>query len=169
MGACIVTDNHVGARLGLRLGNGSHPPFLLASMALYQSASQWSLTSLILPLPGGISWISLLALSEPDTVLNTTSLASISFTGPAPIFPSGRRPPLFTLMDYKNHRAAEDTTPAEPQEPVMVTTPTIPRMKVVLEEKVLIDKWMVRSCCQPQENRLTSLTSKVQRATSPST
>jgi hypothetical protein len=131
-----VADKHVVAATAA---------FPLASMVLYQSPSQWSHTSLILPLPGGASWISLLALSEPDTVLNTTSLESVSFAGSAPIFPSGHRPPLFTLVDHESHRTAEDVIREKWQEPFVVTTPTMPRMKVILEEKILVDKWMVRS------------------------
>jgi hypothetical protein len=114
-------------------------------MALRQSPSQWSHTSLVLPLPGGASWISLLAFSDFDTVLNTTSLESLSFTGSAPVFPSGHRPPLFTLLDYESHQVAEDVIRKEWSEPIVVTTPTMPRMKVILEEKILVDKWMVRN------------------------
>lgn len=122
-------------------------------MSLYQSSTQWSHPSLVLPLSSRTSWISLLALTEPDGILATTSLDSILPTGCPPVFPSGHRPPFFTLIDLEEHRTDGDETHTGlyERQPIVVTAPTIPRMKVILEEKIVVDRWMVREYSQPSK------------------
>ena len=129
---CIVTNSRV---------------FL---MALYQADTHWSDISLMLPsLRTSLSDDSsgtLLNLSNP-IILTSTSLDRLSFTETVPSFPPGRQPLLFILIDLQEETYMEDVSPittVSHGERVTVSTPTIPRMRTLLEEKIVVDKWTVR-------------------------
>lgn len=119
-------------------------------MALYQADTHWSDISLILPslrtsLPDDSSE-TLLNLSNP-IILTSTSLDRLSFTETVPSFPPGRQPLFFTLIDLQEETHMEDISPITTLshgEQVTVSTPTIPRMRALLEEKIVVDKWTVR-------------------------
>ena len=119
-------------------------------MALYQADTHWSDISLMLPsLRTSLSDDSsrtLLNLSNP-IILTSTSLDRLSFTETAPSSPLGRQPLLFTLIDLQEETYMEDISPnttLSHRERVTISTPTIPRMRALLEEKIVIDKWTVR-------------------------
>jgi len=68
-----------------------------------------------------------------------------------PSFSPGRQPLLFTLIDLQEETYMEDISPITSPittlshgERVTISTPTIPRMRALLEEKIVIDKWTVR-------------------------
>lgn len=120
-------------------------------MALYRTDAYWSDSSLILPslrtLSSNDTLGTLLNLSNP-IILTSTSLDHLSFTDPAPSLPPGHRPPLFTLMDLREEgrRSFEDIPRTAPctEERIVVSTPTLPRMRVLPEEKIVVDNWTVK-------------------------
>lgn len=117
-------------------------------MVLYHTDTHCSNNSLILSIrtiPSSNTWTTL-NLSNP-IILTSTSLDRLSFPDLAPSFPPGHRPPLFTLMDIREEIdmvGGKTQVRSHNEERTVITTPTIPRMRVVLEEKIVVEEWTVR-------------------------
>ncbi|KAF9454262.1 hypothetical protein P691DRAFT_788742 [Macrolepiota fuliginosa MF-IS2] len=116
-------------------------------MALYQSDTYWSSGSLILRSSLSNTSTLLLDFSEP-LITTSMSLDHISLAESIPRFPSGRRPPLFALMDlgeeYSMINQETHTRSTQKERIIVTTTPTSPRMKVILEEKIVVDRWTAK-------------------------